>query len=353
MPVIEINPNVWAAPRTRPPGMREDVPYEPVLDSRRNDIVNRLTVLGIKAWYGLPAAGWVTRIVDWRNGGKPAPIQGNPTPDIDLPSTGWRVAVIGDMGEGTVGEEQVAARIGEWKPSHVATLGDNVYPLGREVDYAKRFDPQFGKLMRSAQWRPALGNHDYYDGDLRPYFNRFPAAAGQGYYAWKLGPAEFFVLDSEQRLDANSAQRAWLEQQLAASSAQYRVVQVHRPLVSTNNLGGRTGAFGSLAPLLAKYGVQLVLAGHEHGYERTRPVDGTVHVVSGGGGAHMLPTPVPMPEHSQVRVRRHHYMQVAYDAARMVVRAVDAQGAVMDAVELRPHAAAVDAAAGARQVLAA
>lgn len=347
MSVLEINPNVWAAPRHRPPGMRDDVPYQPIVDSRKNDLINRATVLGIKAWYGLPAAGWVSRFNDWRNGGRPAPIQGTPSPVIDLPKAGWRVAVMGDMGEGTIGEEQVAARIGEWAPSHVATLGDNVYPLGREVDYAKRFDPQFGKLLRSAEWRPALGNHDYYNADLRPYFNRFPAAAGHGYYTWKLGPAEFFVLDSEQRLDVDSAQRAWFEQQLAASTAQYRVVQVHRPLVSTNTQMGRFGQYGSLAPLLAKYGVQLVLAGHEHGYERSKPREGTVHIVSGGGGAHMMPNPLPLPGDSQVRVRRHHYMQVAFDAERMVVRAVDTEGTVFDSLELEPHAAAVDAGAGA------
>jgi hypothetical protein len=328
------------------------VAYQPMLE-HRNGAFDWVSKAGIKIFYDSGAYKVPHHVMDYLRRNEQAPLHGTPgTPVPDAPGS-YRVAVIGDMGEGSAAESRTAAQIAKWKPTHVATVGDNVYPLGREKDWARRFDPQFEQLRMSTTWYPALGNHDYYAGDLTPYFSRFPQLKGQAYYSWNLGPAQFFVLDTEQRLDGASAQQAWLAAELARSTAQYKVIQMHRPMVSSRAGAIGRNMYGSLGPLLSKHGVQLVLAGHEHGYERSKVVDGTLFMVTGGGGAATYGYPGRQPEHSLVRGARHHHLQLSFDAAQMVVRAVDDRGAVMDTTTVKPHAAAVDAAAGAAALVAA
>ncbi len=353
MDIIEINPNVFAAPRTRPPGMDSKVPYQPMLENR-STAWDWLQKAGIKVFYDSGAAKIPHKVMDYLRRNELSPLHGTPgAPQPDRPG-GYKVAVLGDMGEGSPAEDRNAAQVLKWGPSYVATVGDNVYPLGREKDWAARFDPQFEALRMSSTWMPALGNHDYYNGDLTPYFNRFPHLKGQAYYSWNLGPAQFFVLDTEQRLDGASAQHAWLAAELARSTAQYKVLQMHRPMVSSRAGSIGRNIYGSLGPMLAKYGVQLVLAGHEHGYERSTVLNGTTFMVAGGGGAATYGYPGKQPANSAVRGARHHHLQLSFDAAQMVVRAVDDRGSVMDPTVVLPTAAAaVDAAAGAAALAAA
>lgn len=352
MNLVEINPNVFAAPRERPAGMDPKVPYQPMLENR-SPAFDWVSKSAIKTYYDSGAYKVPHRILDWMRRNEQAPLHGTPGKPVPDAPGAYKVAVLGDMGEGSPAETRNAEQVLRWAPSHVATVGDNVYPLGREKDWAKRFDPQFERLRLSTQWNPALGNHDYYNGDLTPYFQRFPHLKGQAYYSWSLGPAQFFVLDSEQRLDGASAQHAWLSAELAKSTAQYKVLQLHRPMVSSRAGSIGRNMHGSLGPLLARHGVQLVLAGHEHGYERSKPINGTVHVVSGGGGAAAYGYPGSQPATSQVRGARHHHLQLSFDERQMIVRAVDDRGEVFDTTVLKPLAAVAGAAQGVRELAAA
>ena len=335
---FEINPNVFAAPRQRPAGMDPKVPYQPMLE-HRNKAFDWVTNSFLKAYYDSRANMVPQKVLDWMRRKENAPIHGTPGSDMADPKGAWRVAVIGDMGEGSPAQVRIAEQLKRWAPTHVATVGDNVYPMGRERDWADRFDRMYNDLRMSTQWNPALGNHDYYAGDLRPYFTRFPHLKGNAYYSWSLGPAQFFVLDTEQRLDPSSAQHAWLAAQLAQSTATFKVLQMHRPMVSSRADSIGRNLSGSLGPLLAKYGVQLVLAGHEHGFERSTPQKGTVHMVTGGGGAASYAYPGGQPEFSVVRSARHHYLQIAFNEAEMVLRAVDDKGQVIDTSKIRANAA--------------
>lgn len=339
---IEINPNVFAAPRNRPPGMDPNVAYQPMLE-HRNQAFDWISKTAIKLYYDSGAASVPPKVLDWLRRKDLSPIGGTPGTPLPDPDGAYKVAVIGDMGEGSPAQDRNTKQIMRWRPTHVATVGDNVYPLGRERDWAKRFDPHYEELRMSTTWQPALGNHDYYAGDLTPYFKRFPQLKGQAYYSWSLGPADFFVIDTEQRLDGASAQHAWLEQALAGSHAAYKVIQMHRPMVSSRAGSIGRNIYGSLGPMLAKYGVQLVLAGHEHGYERSVPLKGTTFMVVGGGGATTYGYPGKMPDHTQVRTGRNHHLEMAYNAAEMVLRAVDDRGSVYDTFRLTPNGVVMEA----------
>lgn len=319
--------------------MDPTVPYEPIL-GKRLDWTDRVAFEAIKLWYTTPLHRIPTYIRDRLRNGEQAPVEGTPGAHVPDPAGAFKVAMMGDIGEASPAQARVAAQILGWRPTHVGTLGDNVYPTGREIDWLQRFDPYVKDLRRVATFQPALGNHDYYNADLTPYFQRFPHLDGKPFYTWTNGPAQFFVLDTELRLDGASAQNAWLAAELQRSTAPYKVIQMHRPMVSSNAAEIGRNMFGALGPLLAKHGVQLVLAGHEHTYERSKPINGTTHIVSGGGGAALSGGySTKMPAGSQVRAARAHHIQLAYDAAQMVVRAVDDRGAVIDTMVVQPAAA--------------
>lgn len=350
---MDIKKNVFAAPRTRPPGMSPNVPYQPMLE-RRNDAFDRISKGVIKAYYDSGLSGIPHKVLDWVRRNELAPVDGEPGAPVDDAPGAYRVAVLGDMGEGTPAQARNVDQVMRWRPTHVATVGDNVYPHGREKDWAKRFDGPYQKLRMTTTWFPALGNHDYYAGDLTPYFKRFPHLEGNAWYTWSLGPAQFFVLDTEQRLDGASAQQAWLAAELAKSTAAYKVLQMHRPMVSSRAGSIGRNIYGSLGPLLAKHGVQLVLAGHEHGYERSQPLEGTTFMVAGGGGAATYGYVGDRPDRTVVRTGRNHHVQLSFDDERMVVRAVDDRGENFDTAVIAPgRGGRADAFAGARSLAAA
>ena len=86
--------------------------------------------------------------------------------------------------------------------------------------------------------------------------------------------------------------------------------------------------------------IALVLAGHEHGYERSNPLDGTTFMVTGGGGAATYGYVGGQPGTTAVRTGRQHHLQLSFDAARMVVRAVDDRGTVFDTTTIAASAPA-------------
>jgi hypothetical protein len=115
-----------------------------------------------------------------------------------------------------------------------------------------------------------------------------------------------FSIDSNQTLAPGSPQHQWLEQALAQSTAAWKIVQVHHPMmsvISKVHYRETSKLPADLGPLLAKYGVDLLVTGHEHWYERSRPLNeaGTLQVTVGGGGGALYPFVYPQQKWSQTR----------------------------------------------------
>ena len=160
-------------------------------------------------------------------------------------------------------------------PGTVFTLGDNAYDSGTASDYAC-YDQSWGR--QKARTRPAVGNHDYRTPGAGGYFTYFGATAGdwdKGYYSYDLGAWHVIVLNSNcgnvaGGCGVGSPQERWLEADLAASPAACTVAYFHHPLFNS----GEHGAYTAVRPLwdvLYADGVELVLNGHAHGYERFAP----------------------------------------------------------------------------------
>ncbi len=232
--------------------------------------------------------------------------------DADQPITatpsdcgeGTRVAVIGDFGLAGQPEADVATMIDRWRVDSIVTVGDNNYMDGAAdtIDanigqyYHAYIAPYYGTYGAGAgataadnRFFPAMGNHDWYTPGAQPYLAYFTLPGNERYYMVRRGPIEFFILDADQNepdgYSANSVQAQWLQQQLAASDAPWKIVLLHDPPYSSSI---RHGSDPKVQWPYAEWGAQVVIAGHDHQYERLQ-VGGVWYFVNGSGGKDLYP----------------------------------------------------------------
>ncbi len=199
------------------------------------------------------------------------------------PSDPIRIAVLGDVG---TGEEDALLTADSVAKEHVRDpyqglllLGDNVYEDGNpdRLDEAV-FEP-FAPLLDSgvSLWA-ALGNHDVDDG----YGPAQAEALGlpNEWYSVEVGDGLLIVLDSNQPREED--QQVWLEETLSGSDHAWRIVAMHHPLFSAGVHGSSERNREAFLPILEKYGVNIVFAGHDHDYQRSKPQEGILYIVTGG-----------------------------------------------------------------------
>jgi acid phosphatase type 7 len=173
---------------------------------------------------------------------------------------------------GTTGAAATADLIGS-QPGTVFTAGDNAYPSGSAQDFRDCYGPTWGRFL--SRTRPAPGNHEYETAGAAGYFDFFGSRAGSGnagYYAYSLGAWRIIVLNSEVPVSANSGQADWLKSELAAHPGGCSAAIWHRPLVSSGPHGDNAD-MRDLFQILYDAGVEFVVSGHDHLYERFSPVD--------------------------------------------------------------------------------
>jgi hypothetical protein len=233
-------------------------------------------------------------------GGDPSGAVPNPVPDEVFIGAG-------DIARCGMGDAEATAKLLDRMPGTVFTLGDNVQDTGAAEEYAKCFEPTWGRH----RWRilPTAGNHDWYGGNGGPYFSYFGASAGPaglGYYTTTLGAWQIIVLNSEIPADAGSTQYKWLKAELAASPLACTLALWHRPLFGSGP-NQNASQMREAWRLLSQHGAELVLNGHNHMYERFAPQDadgrqdpsGPRQFVVGTGG-YPLNSPTRSQANSQV-----------------------------------------------------
>lgn len=206
-------------------------------------------------------------------------------PELKLPLApkSVRFAIIGDFGTGRKGQYEIAwqmANVHQQFPFDFAlTMGDNLYGGEGETDFKRKFENAYQPLLDAGvKFYAALGNHDNPNQRFYKPFNM----NGKRYYDFRRGEAEFFALDSNYM---DPEQLAWLKKELAASGAKWKICYFHHPLFSHARAhGSDTDLRKILEPLFEQYGVQVVLAGHEHVYERVKPQHGIYYFVLGNSG---------------------------------------------------------------------
>jgi acid phosphatase type 7 len=200
------------------------------------------------------------------------------------------------------GDERTAAVVARI-PGTVAVLGDSVYERGTPEEFASCYAPSWGGFR--ARTRPAVGNHEYGTPGAAGYFAYFGSRAGhpaRGWYAYRLGEWRIVVLNSNcgrvGGCGPGSPQLMWLRAELRRHRAACTLAYWHHPRFSS----GLRGPDRTVVPLwnaLHAAGADVVLAGHDHHYERFAPlapsgrVDrrrGIRQFVVGTGGRSHYPT---------------------------------------------------------------
>lgn len=190
--------------------------------------------------------------------------------------------------------DEATARLLDHITGVVAPLGDNVYQAGTAAQFARCYGPTWGR--HRARSRPAIGNHDMRTGSGGPYYDYFGAAAGprgKGWYSYDLEGWHVVVLNSEVGITANSEQGAWLREDLRTHPARCTLAYMHRPRFSSGKHGDSERVKDAFR-VLYEGGVDVLLSGHDHSYERFAPQDpegrrdgarGVRQFVVGTGGA--------------------------------------------------------------------
>ncbi len=233
---------------------------------------------------------------------------------------GFRFAVIGDCGDAGPDEQRVADLVKSFHPEIVITLGDNNYPSGgadtidRNIgqyysEFIGSYRGQYGKGAKENRFFPALGNHDWYTDDARPYLDYFTLPGNERYYTFSRGPVDFFALDSDPHepdgTNKDSKQAAWLKNEAEKAHGAWQIAYMHHPPYSS----GPHGSTLETEWPYREWGIDLVLAGHDHTYERAVE-GGLTFLVNGLGGAHEYPFKQPVPG-SLFRYQAKHGAQLA------------------------------------------
>jgi tartrate-resistant acid phosphatase type 5 len=268
-----------------------------------------------------------------------------PVVDTDLgegPVT--RFAVIGDYGVATTAEAEVARLVRGFDPEFVVTTGDNNYPSGSAATidanigqfYHSFIYPYRGKYGDGAtenRFFPTLGNHDWYTPNAEPYLDYFELPGNERYYDVVRGNVHYFAIDSDVNepdgTTSTSVQGQWCAATARASTAPFRVAAMHHPPYSS----GSHGNTSSMQWPYREWGFDLVLAGHDHTYERIE-LGGVTYVVNGLGGNFTYGFGTPVPGSVARDNLKQGALFVEASATKLVGRFVDIDGRLADVFAL-------------------
>jgi calcineurin-like phosphoesterase family protein len=210
----------------------------------------------------------------------------------------------GDIASCGNDNDEATAKLLDSIPGVVFTAGDDAYPKGSTADFARCYEPTWGRHKRRT--RPAPGNHEYRSAGAAPYFAYFGRLAGDsglGYYSYDLAGWHIISLNSNIPMEVGSPQEQWLRADLARHPARCTLAYWHHPRFSSGVIHGSGNAVRPLWQALYDAHADVIVSGHEHNYERfapqrpdgtADPVNGIRQFVAGTGGASRHPFGPPI-----------------------------------------------------------
>ncbi|MBN1478373.1 metallophosphoesterase [Candidatus Sumerlaeota bacterium] len=204
------------------------------------------------------------------------------------PSVPFRLGVWGDNRTDVEAHRRVTEALADEEPDIAVNVGDVVTDGRNPHEWREEFFEPARRLLASTPTYIAIGNHER-DDDL--FYELFPFPGRRNWFAVTYGCLRLIVLDTNQPVRPNSPQHDWLLDEIeseAFQSATWRIAAFHHPPFSEGwdnpDCDGELAVRQHLWPVLRDAGVDILLMGHTHDYERGT-LDGVVHVITGGGGA--------------------------------------------------------------------
>lgn len=249
----------------------------------------------------------------------------------------FRFAVFGDTRTGHQVHRLLIEAMVRERIDFVINSGDLVEFGGSEEQWDNYFRIE-APLISSAHLFPVVGNHD---DSPRQLFQRFfltPLwAGGRRYYVQDWGDVRVVVLDSEIELRAGSLQHAFAEEALktGAQRGQLLLLAMHYPPYSSGEHGSFLEIRAVVSDLARRFGVELVVAGHDHDYERTKIIEGTTYVVAASAGAtirRLTPS-----DFTEVLRTEPHFLLIDVERGGLVARAINLAGDTFDSFTIVPN----------------
>lgn len=279
----------------------------------------------------------------------PTPTPVPVTPEVEAPTTppviptpgptSTFVNVLGDTG--WCGSPALAplARLFERFDGEILLAGDLAYPSGTIQEFRDCFEPSFGRFK--SRMRASPGNHDYVASvSADSYFTYFGDRSGPnrlGYYSFRAAEWTVLMLNSNVPINRLSAQYQFVRGVMQSSPTRCTMAVLHHPFDSSG-VNGPTPGLRDMWELMYNLGGDVVIAGHDHLYERHAPVDasqrrdearGIRQFTVGTGGAPLY-SRVRSALHSEILISNYGVLRLKLDPALYEWQFMDMNGTVLD-----------------------
>ena len=242
----------------------------------------------------------------------------------------FRFVAFGDTRTGHFVHRKVIEAVSREDVDFFVHTGDMVERGGKQDQWDLFFQIE-RPLLRKVPILPSIGNHDasgrfYYE----RYFLLDMWTGGRRYFSTDWGNLRLIAVDGGIECRKGCEQYSFLRDTLreGAEAGKLMVVFLHYPPYSSGKHGSHSGVREPLAELAEQYGVELLITGHDHNYERTVEIEGTTYIVSGSAGAPIRPVKRKwFTAHARTEP---HYVLVDVDRDQMTLRAINLRGETFD-----------------------
>ncbi|MBI4579890.1 MAG: metallophosphoesterase [Planctomycetes bacterium] len=264
-----------------------------------------------------------------------------------------RFVAFGDSGTGGWSQYRLARVMEQYRPDFLLHTGDLIYPRGRIEGFPNKFFRPYGRMLAEIPMYACLGNHEYKLKGVDPVAEAFVfppnGPAGQPperNYWFDYADARFVAIDSNNdEWFFRDVAAPWLDEVLRAAGDRWKIVFFHEPVYTQGRYPPAVKLLRTIVPVMERHGVELVLCGHNHMFERTHPIrdgriaepgEGTVYVTTGAGGANLAEVRLPMPDTIAVWNDRQHSFTLADLAPDIIVlRQIGESGLLIDEYHVR------------------
>lgn len=264
-----------------------------------------------------------------------------------------RVLAFGDSGNASPEQKAVRDEFVKHDFDLFLHLGDMAYGDGTFVEFEERVFDIYKLFLHRVPTFPTIGNHEYKTANAQPYLDVYHLfeqtlrpEEKERYYSFDYGNIHFVSLDSndlmiipialDQTGFSDDDMIDWLEADLAASDADWKIAFFHHPPYTSSERDPNIAVRNAILPTLEAGGVDLVLVGHDHHYERSKVIregaesaDGIQYVVAGNGGAGLRPATGDWFT-AFVEDQRHGFLSIEISGCSLTGSAIDFEGNEFD-----------------------
>ncbi|RIH63221.1 hypothetical protein D1164_21090 [Mariniphaga sediminis] len=265
-------------------------------------------------------------------------------PDYDKSAVSF--SVIGDIQGGIKVWEDISKLMIRGRAQFIIHVGDLVRNGPNDYEWIDEFFKPAGLLLSQVPLYPAIGNHEQNASNFYQYFG---LPENDAFFSLKKGPVRFIFADTNKDLLPGSEQYRRLEQQLAHCREPWKIVVHHHPVFTSGNAAYRSSLMATAAKgdpnilhlrtLYENYGVDLVLNGHVHTYEKSWPIyknhidreNGVVYIITGGGGGRFRSLNLAYKNwFTSEKIVMHHFLNIQIDNDVLSMKMIDDKGNVID-----------------------